>query len=262
MKQRIVGSMDGWITGSMECWGAMIKKSSTHYSNDPSIQPSIWTELIVRLLCITDIHSEVGRFEKILANEPPADVLIIGGDFTNFGKPPEVDHILNLAQAHTPQVLAVAGNCDSAVIDHLLVERGVSLHARGVRIGEIGFFGLSAMSPWRGDMYEFTEDQLDQFLAAGYTQIEGSPKYIMVPHCPPRNSGVDRSASGANVGSTAVRSWVDKVKPILVICGHIHEARGQAKIGNTIVVNCGPARDGYYAVAEAENDVTVALKRV
>jgi Icc-related predicted phosphoesterase len=215
----------------------------------------------VRLFCITDIHSEARRFEKILAAEPRADLLIIGGDFTNFGKPPEVDHILNLAQAHTPQVLAVAGNCDSPEIDQLLLDRGVSLHRRGVRVGDVGFFGLSAMPPWKGNMYEFPEADLERFLAASFAQVEGSPRHIMVPHCPPRNSEVDRSASGANVGSTAVRSWVDKVKPILVICGHIHEARGQAKIGNTIVVNCGPAREGNYAVAEVGNDVKVELKR-
>jgi uncharacterized protein len=221
----------------------------------------------MRLLCITDIHGEVSRFEKILAAEPKADLLIIGGDFTNFGKPPEVDHILNLAQAHTPQVLAVAGNCDSPEIDQLLHERGVSLHKRGVRIGlpgqgDLGFFGLSAMPPWKGNMYEFPEEDLDRFIAVSFAQVEGSPRYIMVPHCPPRNSEVDRSGSGANVGSTAVRSWVDKVKPILVICGHIHEARGQAKIGNTVVVNCGPARDGNYAVAEVGDEVKVELNRI
>lgn len=216
----------------------------------------------MRLLCITDIHSEVDRFEKILANEPPADLLIIGGDFTNFGKPPEVAHLLKLAQAHTPQVLAVAGNCDSAEIDQLLLDRGVSLHQRGVRINNLGFFGLSAMPPWRGDMYEFPEADLDRFLAAGFAQVEGSARYIMVPHCPPRQSEVDRSGSGAHVGSTAVRHWMDKVKPILVVCGHIHEARGQARIGDTIVVNCGPAKNGNYAVAEVGDEVKVALKSV
>jgi len=188
----------------------------------------------MRILCITDIHSEVGRFEKILANEPRADLLIIGGDFTNFGKPPEVDHLLNLAQAHT----------------------------RGVRIGDIGFFGVSAMPPWKGTMYEFPEEDLARFLAASYAQVESSPRFILVPHCPPHNSEVDRNASGVNVGSTAVRSWVDKVKPILVVCGHIHEARGQAKVSDTVVVNCGPAKNGNYAVAEVGNEVKVELKRV
>ena len=216
----------------------------------------------MRLLCITDIHSDVGRFEKILANEPRADLLIIGGDFTNFGKPPEVDHLLNLAQAHTPNVFAVAGNCDSPEIDQLLLDRGVSLHQRGVRLNDIGFFGLSAMPPWRGDMYEFSEKELDHFLAASHAPVAGSSRYIMVTHCPPRNSEVDRNASGVNLGSTAVRKWVDQVKPVLVVCGHIHEARGQAKVGDTVVVNCGPAKNGNYAIAEIGTEVVVELKRV
>jgi hypothetical protein len=216
----------------------------------------------MRLLCITDIHGEIRRLEKILAREPRADVLVIGGDFTNFGPPQQAGRMIDAAQAHSPQVLAVAGNCDSPEIDQLLSDRGISLHGRGVRIGDVGFFGVSAMPPWRGDMYEFTEDQLDQFLAAGYAQVEGSPKLVMVPHAPPRDSGVDRSGSGANVGSTAIRRWVDKVNPVLVVCGHIHEARGQGKIGQAIVVNCGPARDGNYVVAEVGDEVVVELKRV
>jgi hypothetical protein len=216
----------------------------------------------MRFLCITDIHSNLRQFEKILAKEPKADLLVIGGDFTNFGRPPEVDHFLNLAQAHTRQVLAVAGNCDSPQIDQHLVDRGVSLHGRGLRLGDLGFFGVSAMPPWKGNMYEFSEEELDSFLAAGFAQVEDSPKLILIPHCPPRNSVVDRNSFGANVGSTAVRNWVDKVKPVLVICGHIHEARGQAKIGDTIVVNCGPAREGNYVITEVGNEVKVELKRV
>lgn len=244
----------------MDYWIIRLGNPKLHYSNDPSIQEL--QKIFMRLLCITDIHSNLRQFEKILAKEPQADLLIIGGDFTDFGKPPEVGRMLDVAQAHTPQVLAVAGNCDNAAIEQLLVDRGVSLHARGVRINDIGFFGLSAMPPWREGMYHFTEEELDDFLGAGFAQVEGSPKFIMVPHCPPRNAGVDRTASGVNAGSTAVRSWVDKVKPILVVCGHIHEARGQSQIGNTIVVNCGPAREGNYAVAEVGNEVKVELKRV
>jgi hypothetical protein len=216
----------------------------------------------MRLLCITDIHGNTRHFEKILAHEPKADLLIIGGDFTNFGKPPEVDRILKIAQAHTPQVLAVAGNCDSPEIDQLLIDRGISLHGRGVRIGDMGFFGVSAMPPWRGDMYEFTENQLDKYLAAGHAQVEGSPQLVMVPHAPPFDSGVDRSGSGINVGSKSIRGWVEKTNPVLVVCGHIHEARGKGKVGNTIVVNCGPARDGNYVVAEVGDEVMVDLKRL
>ena len=51
-------------------------------------------------------------------------------------------------------------------------------------------------------------------------------------------------------GSTAVRDFIDRVQPGLVLCGHIHEARGQARLGSSVVVNCGPARSGHYVLAE------------
>jgi Icc-related predicted phosphoesterase len=216
----------------------------------------------MRLLCITDIHGDRRRFERILDKEPEPDVLIIGGDFTNFGTPQEAEGLLDLALLYCPAVLAVAGNCDSSDIDAMLHRRGVSLHANGKESHGAGFFGLSAMPPWRGDMYEFSEKQLDFFLSQGYDKVKSLSRLILVSHPPPYNTKVDRNSGGKHVGSTAVRTWMDKVKPVLVICGHIHEARGLDEIDNTKIVNCGPARNGYYAVAEAEGEVTIELKQV
>ncbi|MGH7495727.1 MAG: metallophosphoesterase family protein [bacterium] len=216
----------------------------------------------MRLLCITDIHSDRKRFEQILQREQEPDLLIIGGDFTNFGPPPEAEGLLDLALLHCPIVLAVAGNCDSSDIDAMLHRRGVSLHANGKEINGIGFFGLSAMPPWRGDMYEFSEKQLDFFLSQGYDKVKSLSRLVLVSHPPPHNTKVDRNASGRNVGSTAVRAWMDKAKPVLVVCGHIHEARGVDESGGTKIVNCGPARNGYYAVADVAEKVTIELKQI
>jgi len=47
-----------------------------------------------------------------------------------------------------------------------------------------------------------------------------------------------------------VREFVDRHQPALVLCGHIHEARGQARLGNSVIVNCGPAKRGHYALVE------------
>ncbi len=216
----------------------------------------------MRLLCITDIHSHRQKFEQILQREPEPEVLIIGGDFTNFGPPQEAEDLLDLALLYCPKVLAVAGNCDSSDIDAMLHRRGVSLHANGKEMNGIGFFGLSAMPAWRGDMYEFSEKQLDFFLSQGHAQVQSHARTILVSHPPPHDTKVDYNNSGKHVGSTAVRAWVERVNPLLVVCGHIHEARGVDEIGGTIVVNCGPVKSGYYAVAEVEGKVKVELKQI
>ena len=177
---------------------------------------------IMKLLCITDIHGNRQKFEAILDHEPQPDVLVIGGDFTDFGPPKEAENLLDLALLHCPNILAVAGNCDSAAIDEMLDNRDVSVHSKGKVIDEIGFFGISAMPIWRGSMYEFTEKQLDGFLSEGYQEVKESSRFIIVSHPPPHGTEVDKSG-GLNIGSKSVRQWVEKIQPVLVVCGHIHQ---------------------------------------
>ena len=216
----------------------------------------------MRLLCITDVHGHRRMFERILINEPEPAALIIGGDLTNFGPPQEAEALIEEALWHCPTIFAVAGNCDSPAIDAMLARRGISLHRHGKELQGFGFFGLSAMPPWRGDMYEFTEEQLDGFLAEGHAQVRNSSRFILVSHPPPCNTKVDRNAGGKQLGSTSVRAWMDKIKPALLVCGHIHEARGVDEVNGTVIVNCGPAKDGYYAVVYIDDEVKVELKQL
>lgn len=216
----------------------------------------------MRLLCITDIHSNRQKFEHILMREPQPDLLIIGGDFTNFGPAQEAESLLDLALLYCPKVFAVAGNCDSAEIDAMLLRRGVSLHTFGQVFHDIGFFGLSAMPPWRGDMYEFSETQLERFLAQAFEHVQHCSRFIMVTHPPPHNTRVDFNNSKKHVGSTSVRAWMEKTNPLLVVSGHIHEARGLDEWQKTKIVNCGPSKQGYYAVAVVGEQVKVELKQI
>jgi Icc-related predicted phosphoesterase len=65
--------------------------------------------------------------------------------------------------------------------------------------------------------------------------------------------------SGAWVGDKTLNAVLPVKRPKLVLCGHIHEARGEDTIGASRVVNPGPAFAGHYAVVEVGEDVTVRL---
>jgi Icc-related predicted phosphoesterase len=140
---------------------------------------------------------------------------------------------------------------DSPAIDERLVELGVSIDGRGVTIDNIGFFGASAapLSPLHTP-YEVAEDELARRAERGLADVSDAALTIFCPHAPPHGTVCDRLPSGEHVGSTAVRELVEREQPDVVLCGHIHEARGRDEIGRTVVANPGPAGGSHYAVIE------------
>jgi Icc-related predicted phosphoesterase len=214
----------------------------------------------MKLLCLSDLHGDERRLCQILRAAGAADVLLLGGDLTNFGTPNQAEKLIGVAREHCPVVMAVAGNCDSPEIDQRLVELDVSLFQRGVVYQGVGFCGVSAMPPWLGNMYELTEEQIAAALEAGSEQASEGSRQVVLSHPPPFNCRLDRTRRGAHVGTSALRDFIERRTPELVICGHIHEARGIERLGDTTVVNCGPAFQGSYAVVELAETVHGELR--
>ncbi len=214
------------------------------------------------VLALTDLHGRREMLHSILNAAGPVDAILLGGDLTNFGTPEQAAELLACARQVGVPVWAVAGNCDSAEIDRLLIEQGVGLHARAAVIQGIGFQGLSAAPPWMPHMYHLTEDQLDEALCSGRARLPDVDHHVVLAHVPPHDCRLDRTAVCGHVGSRALRRFVDEHQPGLVICGHIHEARGTERLGRTLVVNCGAAAGGYYAVVRLDQRIEVELCRV
>jgi Icc-related predicted phosphoesterase len=196
-----------------------------------------------------------------LAEAGPVDAVLLGGDITHFGSPEGVEKAVGLARASGGAVLAVAGNCDSAKIDERLVELGVSLNGRGVRLEALGVHGVSAIPPWISKMYQSTEDKLAAALEAGYAEVADAAHHCVLAHVPPRGLRVDRVFFGRHVGSKALRTFVERREPALVVCGHIHEGRGIERVARTTVVNCGYGAKGHYGLVKVDREVTVELRR-
>ena len=208
----------------------------------------------MKILALTDIHAAYRKAEEIISKESP-DVLIIGGDLTNAGTMKEAEDALKSFQQFTPRLYCLAGNMDLPQHDDLYNRLGISLNAYGVVLEHIGFFGVSSapISPLHTP-YEITEEEISRRIHEGYRQVQHATKKILISHAPPYGTKVDIIHSGIHVGSTAVREFIEEHNPDVVICGHIHEGRGQDVIENTRIVNCGTARDGYYVVLNAEQD--------
>lgn len=82
--------------------------------------------------------------------------------------------------------------------------------------------------------------------------LKENPNSILISHNLPYGY-VDKIRAGEHVGSKILLNAIRKYKPKLVLCGHIHEAKGKAKIGNTQVYNLGDRGD--YAVFDVDEKV-------
>jgi hypothetical protein len=136
----------------------------------------------------------------------------------------------------------------------------VCINGKGVVLDDVGFFGISG-SPFTPmhTPYEISEEEIKKRAEAGWRDVNSAKWKIFVPHAPPRNTKLDKIFLGKHVGSTAVKEFVEERQPDVLVCGHIHEARGLDELGRTKMVNCGPAGKGYYAIIETGETVSLHL---
>jgi Icc-related predicted phosphoesterase len=214
----------------------------------------------VRIIAFGDIHMDPSEAENIPGIDS-ADHIIITGDITNYGSRLDAEAVLNKLLALNRSILAVAGNLDQPDVASYMENIGISLHGRGRIFDNLGIMGLggSNFTPFNTP-YEFSEQELDSFLASGFAQIGDGKDFILVSHPPPVQTKTDRLVNGNHVGSSAVRTFIEKKQPLLCLTGHIHESRGQDYIGKTLVLNPGMLKDGGYIEAHYEKgELSAAL---
>jgi Icc-related predicted phosphoesterase len=107
-----------------------------------------------------------------------------------------------------------------------------------------------------------SEEEIESALLGAAEGIEPGKPVIIVSHQPPRGVKGDRLRSGSHVGSTALRAFIEEVKPLICFTGHIHEGRGIDSIGPTRIVNPGPLGYGCHAYAVVSRKVeTLEIRR-
>jgi Icc-related predicted phosphoesterase len=159
--------------------------------------------------------------------------------------------------ANDNHLFIIAGNDDPWFVDEML---GSSEHLRFcddtvVQVGthEMISFSYANPTPWDSPR-ELDEDELYRRLKALADQLEAPRRAIFNLHVPPYDSGLDTATEldadlrpvyrGGQpveipVGSRAVRQIIEEHQPLLSLHGHIHESRGEARIGDTLALNSG-----------------------
>lgn len=207
----------------------------------------------MKILAISDVHNEVKKARKLkyVIEERKPDVIVVAGDLTSFGPASAASEILDTLTCGKKDlpVFAVAGNGDNYEVRNVLEKRGVNLHNRSAKVDKVGFVGFSGPSSLQlGGLMVLNYDPIGETMK----DIDKCEGRVVISHIPPANTKVDALFTGHHVGSDFLRDMIEEKQPDVVICGHIHEARGVDRIGKTIVVNPGAVCESYAAMIELD----------
>lgn len=213
----------------------------------------------MRIMAFGDIHEYLHPLADLAGPLQQADLILVTGDLTRWRGAVTARKVLQAIQAYNPRVLAQVGNTDEWEVHQYLEACGMNLHGHGHRFGDVGIFGVggSTYTPFYSPT-EFSEDEIAAALLAGFAMVQDARQTILVAHCPPYGTQIDRLYSGTHVGSHSVRRFIETYQPDVCISGHIHEAPGEDTIGRTVLVNPGMlAQGGYVTVTCTPEALTV-----
>ena len=192
----------------------------------------------MKLLAFSDLHRDLGQAAKLVEMSAEADVVIGAGDFASVHEGLK-ETLGALAAIEAPTVLVPGNNeTDEALREAALGwDAATVLHGEGTTIEGIDFFGLGAgvpVTPW-----DWSFDLDDE--TAGEMLAPCPEEAILVLHSPPQGH-CDANGGGDHFGSVALRQAIERKRPRVAVCGHIHESWGcQSQLGETAVRNLGPA---------------------
>lgn len=209
------------------------------------------TRRLIRFVCLSDTHSQ-----PLQVSVPSGDVLLHTGDFSRSGSAETVAGFNAWLQSlpHAYKVV-IAGNHehtfhaanwpmlkerykhDFALFDaKKLLTAAIYLENSACEVFGYRVWG----SPWiRADRPGAFTKQADEDLEAVYGEFRG-PVDILMTHGP-AYAVLDCNTEGKCQGSKVLSRLVERVKPLVHVCGHIHEAYGEQITPDAVTLSLNAA---------------------
>jgi Icc-related predicted phosphoesterase len=193
----------------------------------------------MKILASGDLHGDMGLAQKLAqkAEKEKVDLVILCGDITFHEQ--GTDNLVGPFVKKKKKVLLIPGNHETvATVDFLAELYGVrNIHGYSVKYEDVGIFGAGGANI--GPHSKFTDKELYDLLKQGFDHIKQFEKKIMVTHVHPTGTKMEKLSEFVP-GSSGVRRAIEKFKPDILLCSHVHEAEGiEEMIGKTKVINVG-----------------------
>lgn len=215
---------------------------------------------VLRLAATADLHctrTSKGHFHTLFASaSQAADVLLLGGDLTDYGLAEEAEVLAEEIRNHaTIPVLAVLGNHDfesgqAAQVSAALASAGVKvLDGECAEIEGVGFagvcgfgggFGRRMLNPWGEPLIKaFVQESVDHALRLerALARLETRRRVVLLHYAP-----IHETVSGEDaevipfLGSTRLEGPLNRQEVALAIHGHAHNGAPEGRTSSGVPV--------------------------
>jgi Icc-related predicted phosphoesterase len=213
----------------------------------------------MRIAATADIHFSPQSYDRIREHmqrvRDEADILILAGDLTNFGKEEEMHSLLNALVRLRVPIVAVLGNHDYESGKHeelmkMMVTEGIKvLDGSSYERDGVGFAGAKGFLGGfgRGALTSFGEAPLKTFVQAGIDEAMKleralaqlrAEKRVVVTHYAPIAETVQGEPAEIYpyLGSSRLAEVIDRFGAVLVVHGHAHHGALEGKTTGGIPV--------------------------
>lgn len=192
----------------------------------------------MKILAAGDIHGDTGLAKKLadIAKKEKVDLVVLCGDLTLAES--STEGIIGPFKKLGEKVVLIPGNHETVATADFLAELygATNLHGYSIMAGNVGLFGAGGANI---GMFQLTEDEIFKLIEQGYRGIKDAKRKIMVTHVHPSGTKMEKFTKFFP-GSEGIRKAIEKFKPDILLCSHVHEAEGiEEMVGKTKVINVG-----------------------
>ena len=214
----------------------------------------------MRIAATADLHFSPARFNQLHDQlnrvRDEADVFILAGDLTNFGKPEEMEPLLNVLVRLRVPIIAVLGNHDfesdrQAELTRMMSQEGIKvLDGSAYERDGVGFAGTKGFVGGfgRGVLTAFGEQEVKTFVRASIdetlrleramSQLRTRKRVVVLHYAP-----IAATVQGESLvifpflGTSRLAEVIDRHGADLVIHGHAHNGACDGKTATGIPVH-------------------------
>lgn len=147
------------------------------------------------------------------------DAVITAGDLTR-------DILTGIESVSVPTMGVYGNHCDGTYLEALGV---TNLHLATTTVGGMTFSGVQGCVRYKDGPSQLLYTQ-DEYRAL----LQDLPRAdVVVTHCPP--AGINDHTDPAHLGIEALREWIDRVQPAVLIHGHTYPRQPVTACGATRV---------------------------